>query len=150
MKKQSGFTIMELIVVIIVLGILSAFVIPKYMAVDKQARIAVVQAFYGSIMAASEMAHGICLAKGLASSAAADLGGGVLVNTLSTCYPTANSTTGIGNALTSTSSNFNTVAVVANNEVRYDYNGTSAGTCSVDYNSTTANAPTITYVITGC
>jgi MSHA pilin protein MshA len=149
-KQQPGFTIMELIVVIIVLGILSAFVIPKYMAVDKQARIAVVKAFYGSITAASEMAHGICLAKGLAGAAAADLGGGVIVNTTSTGYPTANSSIGVGNALTNSAANFNAVNVSAN-EVRYDYNGTAATTCSVDYViNNTASSPAITYATSGC
>ncbi|HKT72384.1 MAG TPA: prepilin-type N-terminal cleavage/methylation domain-containing protein, partial [Steroidobacteraceae bacterium] len=37
---QRGFTLIELVVVIVVLGILAAFAVPKFMGLENQARVA--------------------------------------------------------------------------------------------------------------
>ncbi len=48
-RKLGGFTLVELIVVIVILGILSAFAIPKFINLSNDARRAVVQGLSGSI-----------------------------------------------------------------------------------------------------
>ncbi len=56
---QRGFTLIELVVVIIILGILAAFAVPKFMGLEGQARVAAVKSIGGSMEAADTMAHGI-------------------------------------------------------------------------------------------
>jgi MSHA pilin protein MshA len=58
-STQRGFTLIELVVVIIILGILAAFAVPKFMGLEGQARIAAVNAIGGSMESADSMAHGI-------------------------------------------------------------------------------------------
>jgi MSHA pilin protein MshA len=64
-SKQSGFTLIELVVVIVILGILSAFAVPKFMGMETQARISSVRALDGAVRSASAMAHGLALATGI-------------------------------------------------------------------------------------
>jgi MSHA pilin protein MshA len=61
---QRGFTLIELVVVIVILGILAAFAVPRFMGLDQQARIASVNSLAGTLRSAAAMAHGVYLARG--------------------------------------------------------------------------------------
>ncbi len=63
-STQRGFTLIELVVVIVILGILSAFAVPKFMGMETQARISSVRALEGTLRSAASMAHGLALASG--------------------------------------------------------------------------------------
>src|SRR5438552_494767 len=63
-SAQRGFTLIELVVVIVILGILAAFAVPRFMGLEVQARIASVNAFAGTLRSAATMAHGVYLARG--------------------------------------------------------------------------------------
>lgn len=56
---QRGFTLIELVVVIVILGILAAFAVPRFMGMEGQARVSAVKAIGGSMESAAAMAHGI-------------------------------------------------------------------------------------------
>lgn len=63
-RQQSGFTLIELIMVIVILGILAAFALPRFANLTGDARGATVNAAAGSMRSASAIAHSAFLAEG--------------------------------------------------------------------------------------
>jgi MSHA pilin protein MshA len=61
-SAQGGFTLIELVVVIVILGMLAAFAIPRFAKMDVSARAATVRALEASLRRSSTTAHGMRLA----------------------------------------------------------------------------------------
>src|SRR5579862_5210924 len=61
-SKSRGFTLIELVVVITILGVLAAFAVPKFIALDSQARIATVNGLAASVKSAASLARGLDMA----------------------------------------------------------------------------------------
>jgi len=64
MKNQSGFTIIELVVVIILLGILAATALPRFMDVTDEAHDSVVAGVYGGMQTGMSLYHAQWIAEG--------------------------------------------------------------------------------------
>ena len=88
MKQQSGFTLIELIVVIVILGILAATALPKFSDLTADARLAKMQALAGSLKGAAALTHGSSLAEGLFPNSAVTLEDNTTV-AMSAFYPAA-------------------------------------------------------------
>jgi MSHA pilin protein MshA len=133
--RQGGFTLIELVVVITILGILAAFAVPRFVALEGQARTASRDALAGSVRSAAALAHALWLAEG-GTAADVDMEGATIV--IANGYPDLAS---IDNALAGDITNSG-----------YDYDGAglfsleALATCTVTYVAAPAanTAPTIT------
>ena len=139
-KAQKGFTLIELVVVITILGILAAFAFPRFAALEVEARKATINGLAGSVRSAASLAHSMDL-----------IGVAVVMegNTISMVngYPTA-AVNGIEDTLVDTTG----FAYLASTGVFTANGATTPANCSVTYvDSAAANTPpTITVDVTDC
>lgn len=141
-KQQSGFTLIELIMVIVVLGILAAFALPKFADFSTEARASSVQGAAGAIKSASAIAHSAYLA------------GQSPVKLEGTTIPMLNGypdSAGILLAAQITSADFSVAGTTGSPATVSAKSVTDATKCQVKYTEATATAaPVITIDTSAC
>ncbi|MDZ7812429.1 MAG: type II secretion system protein [Ideonella sp.] len=59
-RPAQGFTLIELITVIVILGVLAAMALPKFMDMQREARIAKLQGLQAALKSAANQAYALC------------------------------------------------------------------------------------------
>jgi MSHA pilin protein MshA len=145
--KQGGFTLIELVVVITILGILAAFAVPRFASLEGQARLAATQSIAGSVRSGAALAHALWLAQGDPSSTTVTMEGNTI--TMANGYPNAAT---IPDTLSERPpAGFTVTAGATTVFNKANSSGTAIANCLVTYTPAAANgAPQVVTTTSGC
>lgn len=153
MKRQGGFTLIELVVVIVILGILAVTAAPRFLNLQDDARNASLEGLKGAMAGAAGIVYGSAAINGLESEPSTTISGAQGSGDIDIVfgYPKASST-GIGNAVTGIEDWEIVTSGAEAGEVKYtfkDQGSTNTENCFVTYKEAT-ETKVATSIVTEC
>lgn len=143
-KVQGGFTLIELVMVIVIIGILAAVAVPKFVNLSSEARTGVMKAVEGSMRSANSMIYAKAAASNQLLATGTITTGGA---TIALIYGYASTAEELVKAMDLIPASDFTLAATT---ITHSGAATPAG-CQITYGAATAALPpTYVSVFTGC
>ena len=134
MQRQNGFTLIELVVVIVILGILAVTAAPKFLNLQDDARASSLQGLKGAIDGAAGITYGKAAIKGKEAAVSDSVDNIAVVYG----YPTATSAA-LAAAVTGLADDWKVAENVADTSISYTYKSNDAtDACIVTYTQATS------------
>ncbi len=150
MKRSDGFTLIELVVVIVILGILAAFAAPKFISLERDARISSINGLAGAIKSSTALVHSLAIVKGATASSGKVVVEGTSIE-LAYGYP-ATTADGLIKTLDIDTNDYTVVNASGTTTFTLTGYTPSSGSCNIVYTAASSSTvpPTIVLSTGGC
>lgn len=152
MSKQQGFTLIELVVVIVILGILSVTAAPRFLNLQSDARVSALKGMKGAMAGAGAIVYGKAAINGVETEQESSISSGANAIAIVYGYPEASSS-GIVLAVQGLEDGTEWTYDDTSDDLVVTLSGRtpSVDECSIIYkNAEEFSSPRITVVETGC
>ena len=147
MKKQAGFTLIELVVVIVILGILAVTAAPRFLNLQDDARASAAEGLRGAMAGAAGIVYGKSAIAGVETAASASISSGAGTIVVEFGYPSDDDTTALTTVVSGLADDWTVVSGATN--IGFGFTDSNTG-CYVNYAAATSVTDEPTITLTNC